>query len=69
MSFYNWMMQKYLKKDTWRGDLARDMKEDKNFPVDGEKESILEHLKNRHACSECIDVFKKCWRDYERAGN
>ena len=32
MTFYEWMMTKYLGKDTPRGDLAEDMKRVKDFP-------------------------------------
>ena len=68
MSFYEWMIGKYLHKDTWRGDLARDMECDADFPKMGTRSEILCHLKNKNACDDCVEVFKRCWRDYARAG-
>lgn len=68
MNFYDWMISRYLKKDTWRGDLARDMQGDSEFPRAGTRTEIMNHFRNKNACENCITVFKKCWRDYARAG-
>lgn len=66
MTFYDWMLNKYLQKDTPRGDLANDMKRESDFPGYGDYEIILAYLKYKNACEECIAVFKRCWRDYQK---
>ena len=65
MNFYDWMMVRYAGKDTPRGDLARDMKRDKDFPKDGSRSEILAHLKDKGAIDECLACFKRCWQDYQ----
>ena len=40
MNFYTWMMKKHINTKAPVGDLARDMKEDREFPHDGDKETI-----------------------------
>ena len=53
---------------TPRGDLAGDMKhEEAGFPKDGDRQRILDYLDGMFACDECIALFKRCWRDYEKA--
>ena len=68
MNFYDWMIGKYYGKDTPRGDLAGDMKhEEDGFPKDGDRQRILDYPDGMFACDECIALFKRCWRDYEKA--
>ena len=66
MTFYEWMMERYLHRDTPRGDLAEDMKHDVDFPTESDYELLLNYLIRRHACSECLALFKRCWRDYQK---
>ena len=49
MTFYEWMMERYLHRDTPR-----------------DYELLLNYLIRRHACSECLALFKRCWRDYQK---
>lgn len=72
MSFYTFMMKNHKGKDTPEGDLAADMKRDKDrFPkngagkFDGWHRLIREHLEMRGACDACLAVFESCWREYE----
>ena len=67
MTFYDWMMKKYLKKDTPRGDLAYDMSREEDFPRCDDYDRILGYLHFRRACPGCIGIFKRCWRDYQKA--
>ena len=30
------------------------------------REDILAYLRFHRACKECIAVFKRCWKDYEK---
>lgn len=67
MSFYTWMMKKHIKTQAPEGDLARDMKDDKEFPHDGDKEKTQQYLEwNCGACSGCLEAFEKVWAEYER---
>ena len=53
MDFYRWMMKKHLNTKAPVGDLARDMKGDKEFPRDGNLDEILEYLESKGACFGC----------------
>lgn len=66
MNFYDWMMVKYLGKSTPRGNLANDMKHVGDFPKDGDRKEIIEHLRAKNACEECLTVFKRCWQSYRK---
>ncbi len=64
-TFKEWVIRKYLGKDTSRGDLVYDISRDKTFPEnDPERERILDHLHNQFACDKCIALFKRTWKDY-----
>lgn len=69
MNFYTWMMKKHLRTQAPIGDLARDMQGDKAFPHDGSRDEIRSYLESCDACSECMYVFEKAWKKYEREGN
>ena len=73
MTFYEWMINRHLGKDTVAGDLAGDMRITRStFPRQADAESeenrqkILNYLILRGACRECIAVFKRCWNAYSR---
>lgn len=72
MNFYNFMMKNYLGTDTPGGDLAKDMREDKeNFPRNngvkyaGWHRLIRSYLIENEACDNCMEVFESCWKEYE----
>ena len=69
MNFYRWMMKKHLKTQAPVGDLARDMKGDKEFPRDGSLDEILEYLESKGACFGCLDACMEAWKEYEREGS
>lgn len=73
MNFYNFMMRNYKDAAEPKGDLARDMYEDREaFPrngkgkFDGWHRIILNHLERNDACVECIETFKEAWEEYVR---
>ena len=67
MTFYDWMMEKYLGEDTAEGDLAEDMQSDMEFPQIDDYEVIKSHLWRNNACRECKEVARICWKRYKRA--
>ena len=66
MSFYRWILKKHINTMAPVGDLARDMKEDSEFPRDGGKKKIRQYLESCHACSGCMDAFDEAWAEYAR---
>jgi uncharacterized protein YozE (UPF0346 family) len=66
MSFYRWILKKHINTMAPVGDLARDMKEDSEFPRDGGKKKIRQYLEACHACSGCMDAFDEAWAEYAR---
>ncbi len=66
MSFYRWVLKKHINTMAPVGDLARDMKEDSEFPRDGGKKKIRQYLEDCHACSGCMDAFDEAWAEYAR---
>ena len=73
MTFYTFMMRNHRGKQTPAGDLAEDIYRDKDsFPrngkgkFDGWHRILRSYLERQHACSDCLDVFEKCWEDYVR---
>jgi len=65
-SFYDWMIEKYAGKNTARGDMAGDMKRSGDFTRLNDRDMILTYLQGKNSCPECVALFKRCWRDYER---
>lgn len=71
MTFYTFMIRNYLNSDSASGDLARDMKADKeSFPRNGKGKYegwhtlLLDYLHSRSACRECICAFEESWKEY-----
>lgn len=64
--YYDWMMERYLGKETPRGDLAGDMRWAGDFPRSDDKETLLRFLSAKNACTEAIQVFRRSFRDYEK---
>ena len=64
--FYGWCVQRYRRKDTPLGDLARDMEMDPQFPKNAtNKEEILDYLKGRYACAGAVKALVRAWGIYE----
>jgi uncharacterized protein YozE (UPF0346 family) len=73
VSFYKFMITNFLKDDSPAGDLALDMKGDRDFPrFSINYERCRDHLERCAACSACFDTFEECWNRYmiwKEAGN
>ena len=72
MTFYEYMVRKYIKKKNSGGDLARDMVRDAELSNahniynndNAQYDTIYGYLIIKGACKECIKTFKKCWEKY-----
>ena len=64
-SFYKFMIMNFIEEDSPQGDLARDMKSDRDFPrFSINYERVRNHLERCVACSDCFDAFEECWNRY-----
>lgn len=64
-SFKTYMITHYLDDDTPQGDLARDIKDDANFPGHTTDFAIVYYyLKSRGACREVLQTFYDVWGHY-----
>ena len=64
-SFYKCMIMNFLEDDSPLGDLARDMKSDRDFPkFSVTYDRIMNHLERCAACSDCFDTFNEGWNRY-----
>lgn len=71
MTYYTYMIRTYISAPGPKGDLARDMKEDKerfprNSPVKlkGWHKLIDEYLLENGAEAGCLDAFEQSWDEY-----
>lgn len=62
--FKKWVIDKYVDKDTPRGDFARDCRNDRQFPRKDDRDAIRSHLIG--ACHEAKAVFESLWLEYCR---
>lgn len=66
MTFYGWIIKNHIRDHSPVGDLARDMRDDREFPHRADKQKILDYLEYCGACDGCMDAFGKAWAEYER---
>lgn len=73
MTFYTYMTRNYLNEDSPAGDLAQDMRHEKEtFPrnrsckFDGWYQLIRSYLLRKNACMGCLATFDECWEEYVR---
>ena len=71
MTFYTFMTRNYIKSDCPQGDLARDMRRNKeSFPRNrpckfkGWQAIIHDYLTSHNACRECLEAFEISWKEY-----
>jgi uncharacterized protein YozE (UPF0346 family) len=65
-NFKEWIA-KYKDEDTIKGDLARDILRDKNFPETNDKEQIFNYIEtqlHRHGISHAFKDFKSMYASY-----
>jgi YozE SAM-like fold len=66
-TFTEWLARRE-KRDSPIGDLARDMKSDRCWPVDVDSlEGVLGHLFTHRACSEAEETARSAWRQYRKS--
>ena len=63
-TFKDWLVEKYLGRDTPEGDLAGDVDRDRDFPKLNSRVAILHHLQRLHACEGAFRTFERCWKRY-----
>lgn len=67
VNFKNWVLARYLGKDSARGDFAADMVRADDAPEEDRKERWIGYLTwEHHACPEAMAVFRRMWADYEK---
>lgn len=67
-TFYDFVISRYLGKNSRLGDLAEDMKNDSRFPRGETNRGAIKHyLICCGACNDCIDTFLAAWRNYKRS--
>jgi len=64
-SFYKFITMNFMKDDSPLGDLARDMKRDRDFPrFSINYDRVRDYLERCAACSDCFDAFEEGWNRY-----
>ena len=63
MNFKQWLAQ-FKTNDTPLGDLARDVQDDRNFPLQGDEISFTMYLQEKKASKECMEVFGEAFERY-----
>ena len=63
-TFYHWIT-KYRNERSSRGDLAKDIVADPEFPRNAtDKFVLLDYLQSQYACLSCISVFESVYDTY-----
>jgi uncharacterized protein YozE (UPF0346 family) len=65
VSFVKWLRQ-FEGEESPVGDLARDIRRDKEFPKTKGHKGIREYLEGRNACEECLNAFEVVWEKYTK---
>ena len=63
--FKTWLIDNYLKVDNYLGDLAKDIKYDKDFLKTNDENKIYDYLESCGACKECLNTFKEAYKIYK----
>lgn len=66
ISFKTWIKQ-FREVDAPIGDLARDIKGDKEFPLSTKKEEMYDYLHRKQACAEAKEAFEEAFSKYQSA--
>ena len=64
ITFYAWMMCRYLGQPTPISDIAFDMAFDENWPLDNKYTSIRNHLGTND--DRLMELFERCWKEYRQ---
>lgn len=60
-SFAKWVVRHHVEDETPVGDLARDLREDYDFPAMGGRVDLRVYLYERGARPELLDAFDTAW--------
>lgn len=60
--FKTWLIDNYLKVDNYLGDLAKDIKYDKDFPRTNDENKIYDYLKKVELVKSALILLKKLIR-------
>lgn len=64
IGFSEWL-ERHERRDTPIGDLARDVKRDRDWPKNEDNlDRLIEHLQRKNACEEAIGVLYRAWSDW-----
>jgi len=63
--FFKTWIRKFEEADTARGDLARDIDCDPEFPRKNNKDIIRTHLEDMGACDNALRTFEDAWFSYK----
>lgn len=63
LTFKNWLLR-FSEVNLPIGDLAREVKDDKSFPIQNSHKAILNYLENQHAGDPAIVTFENAWSYY-----
>ncbi|WP_252234765.1 YozE family protein [Clostridium sp. ZS1] len=64
-TFRQWIVRSYLDNNP-RGDLARDVLKDVNFPNTHDYSEMVDYLRYKKACKEAMDVFRNSYRTFAK---
>ena len=64
--FKEWAVNKYENVDSPRGDFARDMRDDKDFPNIDDESVIYEYLIRNGACEGALKAFNAIWKVWQK---
>lgn len=65
MCFKKWLVSNFKNERSPIGDLARDVKADKDFPARAKRyKTIAAYLDFCGACDGCLEAFEKAWSLY-----
>lgn len=68
--FKKWLVKEHVKADTPVGDLARDVRLDLTFPVEGGRRELRRYLQEAWGASpDFLLCFEEAWRLYEPGGS
>lgn len=66
ITFRQWIITRRINSDTPVGDLARDIKDDKNFPNTYDYSEMIGYLKYKGACKEARKAFREAFNIYSK---
>lgn len=68
LCFRSWIIERYIKADSPRGDLARDIMRDINFPSTYAYDEMINYMKYIRwgTCKEALETFRAAYKSYKK---